>query len=136
MTFNMRLSTVAVIIALAVFGGFALSVPRAREIKDISPTQTLATTTPTLTLRDVYKKGVHTISGSVTAPDACTTVSAVAAFASSTGPNILINLTMPPDTGRCLEMPTKIPFSVTVAAPSQVPIEVHVNGVHADTTNP
>ena len=60
----------ATIIACVIFISFALSVPHTR---DVSVEQSLAETAniPLVTLRDSFRKGVHTISGSFEAPNAC-----------------------------------------------------------------
>src|SRR3989338_8418838 len=88
----------ATIIACVIFISFALSVPHTR---DVSVEQSLAETAniPLVTLRDSFRKGVHTISGSFEAPNACATVSAEATLvgnASSTW-NILVAISMQSD---------------------------------------
>ena len=136
MTFHTRLSTVALILTLAIVGGFALSVPRAREVHEVGLAP-VASTTPVVTLRDSLKKGVHTLSGSIEAPNACTAVSAEASLtdASSTTPHILLALSMPEDSGVCLQVPTKTSFSTSITAPAGASIEVRVNGTVASTTS-
>lgn len=137
MMFQTRLWAAAFIIAVVVVGGFFLSVPRAGEVRDLEPVAAVtAAAVPVVSVSDAYKKGVHTLSGSVTAPDACTSVSAEAsvADASSTSPRILLELTMPEDTGMCLEVPTEVSFSTAVEAPSDAALEVRVNGAAASTT--
>lgn len=132
-----RLFTVAAIIAALIIAGFALSVPHAREVPSNSAEETPAATVPAVILRDSFKKGIHSLSGTVTAPDACASVSAEASAtgdASSTS-GIQISLTIPPDTGTCLMVATKIPFSVQVGAPADAPVTVLVNGVAASTTS-
>ena len=74
---HMRLGTAAGIIALVILFGFVLSVPRAREVAEAPQIQTEAEV-PTVSLRDTFKKGVHTISGSIEAQNACMTASAQA----------------------------------------------------------
>lgn len=123
------------IIAAALIVGFALSVPHTRDVPHTLSAEKTETAPPAVTLSDTYKKGVHTLSGSVLAPDACTQVSADATLtgASST-PAIALALTLPEDAGPCLMVPTPVPFSVTLEAPKDAPIVVTVNGVEATTT--
>jgi len=134
MTFHSRLSTVACILAIVIIGGFFLSVPRVRDVDDIQPSVSAvpASTTPLVSLSDSYRKGVHTITGLVTAPNACTNASAEAALTETA--RILLNVSMPEDIGPCLQVPTNVPFTTSVTAPADAPIDVRVNGVAASTT--
>jgi hypothetical protein len=136
MMFQTRLWAAAFIIAVVIVGGFALSVPRAREVRETSSEEkaSTATGTPPVTIHDSVKKGLHTITGSVTAPNACAAVSAEASFASSTEPIIKLDITISEDSGVCLQVPTEIPFSASVAAPAAADIEARVNGLIASTT--
>lgn len=131
-----RLWLAAGIIAIVIAIGFAFSVPHTtRDTVSKSASEPVAST-PLVTLHDSYKKGSHTISGSLEAPDACGSVTPEAALmgeASSTQ-HIQIALTVPPTTGVCLEIPTVIKFSTTLVAPADLPITVVVNGVVASTT--
>jgi len=131
-----RLWTAAGIIALVVIVGFVLSVPRAGDVARTSLSQEVATPVPVVTLHDTFKKGVHTISGSLNAPNACTTAAAQASLitdASGTE-SILVAIAIPVDTGICLQVPTRVNFSTTVEAPAQLPLTATVNGVSATTT--
>ncbi len=130
-----HLSTAATIIALVILVFFVLSVPRAREVSQTQK-QDIPAETPLVTVRDSYKKGVHTLTGTVLAPDACTTVTARAAVSgdATSSQKIVLMLTMPSDLGICLEVPTRITFSTTVTAPASLPISVTVNGAEASTT--
>lgn len=132
-----RLAIAAGIVIAIVFGGFLISAPRAREARETTTINTKdeATTTAPVSVKDVYKKGVHTLSGTVTAPDACASVSASAVFASG-NQAIALNISMPPPTGVCLTIPTDIPFRAVVTAPEDTPIAVFVNGVNATTSSP
>lgn len=124
----------AAIITVVLIVSFALSVPHTR---DVGVERSLAvSTTPAVTVRDTFRKGVHTIIGAVRAPNACTSVTASAALegsASSTA-RILLALSVPEDQGICLQVPTDIPFQVSVTAPAEVPITTTVNGTVASTT--
>ena len=131
-----RLLVVATIIAVIILAGFALSVPHTRDgiLERTSSTATLIV--PVVAIRDVFKKGVHTITGSLSAPNACTAVSAEATLvgdASSTQ-NILVAISMPKDVGICLQKETAVNFSTTITAPAKLPIVTSVNGVLATTT--
>lgn len=135
MSSNARLALVAVIIAAVVIGGFFLSAPHAREVRVSAVRPAAPSTTPAVSIKDSYKKGVHTLTGSVTAPDACVTVSANATFAtSSETQEIDLDLSMPATDGLCLTVATEAPFKTTVSAPAGIPVVVRVNGAPATTT--
>ncbi len=132
-----RLLASAGIVAIVIIIGFALSIPHARD-GTIPPSSSRApaTTTPIVTLLDAYRRGVHTISGSVIAPDPCTLVTATATpmLSGTTTIGIALALTMPADQGICLELPSPITFSTHIAAPRGLPISVSVNGATASTS--
>lgn len=131
-----RLWVSAAIIAFVVLVAFALSVPHTRDIRVKEPLPSATTSVPAVTLRDAFKKGVHTISGSIEAPNACTLVSVSATLvgdASNAG-SILVAISMPPDSGVCLQVPTRVRFQTTLAAPAYLPITVTVNGSSATAT--
>lgn len=134
---HMRLWAAATIIALVVIVSFVLSVPNTRDLA-VPQVEHAAVTVPSVTLRDTFKKGVHTINGSVEASNACATVSAKASFASvaSSTENILVEISMLDETGVCLQLPTRISFQTTVTAPARTPITVTVNGATATTSTP
>lgn len=134
---HMHLWASAGIIAVVIVIAFAFSVPRTRDIaveESIVPTTDIV---PTVTLRDVYKKGVHTISGSLETPNACTTVlaSATATGTASSADSILVAIITQFDTGVCLQVPTSVRFETTVTAPADLPITATVNGSLATTTS-
>ena len=130
-----RLSTAATIIALAILILFVLSVPHAREVPQ-APKQNVPTEVPAVTVHDSYKKGTHTITGTLMAPDACTSVTAsVSAQGDAADPKgIALALVMPMNSGVCLEVPTRTIFSAAISAPPSLPITVTVNGIVASTT--
>jgi len=131
-----RLWIAATIIAFLIVVSFVFSVPHTRDVVRESAPQSV-TTVPLVTLRDVFKKGLHTITGSVEAPNACSIVTAQANLqgdASSTQ-SIQIALSMPVDTNVCLQLPTRMNFSTTITAPAQIPITATVNGLVATTTS-
>ncbi|MBI4088813.1 hypothetical protein HY415_01830 [Candidatus Kaiserbacteria bacterium] len=127
-----RLWVAAAIISFFILAGFMFSVPHTRDIAQV-PIQESAPVIPSVTLRDIFKKGVHTITGSVEAPNACTTVTALASLRSgaSGAGGIEVAITLSNGTGVCLELPTQISFSTTIAAPAGAPITATINGVTA-----
>lgn len=135
---HMRLWASAGIIALIVIAGFALSVPHTRDLAVIPKEPDATSSVPTVRVRDSYKKGVHTITGSILAPNACTAVEASASLEGSApgSVRILLSISLPVDTGICLQIPTDIVFQTTVSGPASAPITVTVNGAVASTTSP
>ncbi|MCX6790521.1 MAG: hypothetical protein NTV60_03290 [Candidatus Kaiserbacteria bacterium] len=127
-----RLWVVATIIASIILAGFALSVPRAKDgslpPKVPEPIESI----PAVTVRDVLKKGVHTITGSLLAPTACTSIEATASLVKDE--YILVSISMPKDSGVCLEEATTVSFSTTLVTPNTLPIKTTVNGKEASTT--
>lgn len=135
---HMRLWASAAIIALVILISFAFSVPRVRDVVEPISLVKEKITVPVITLNDSFKKGTHTITGSLETPNACTSVSAEATLvgnASSTE-GILVAISAPPDSGVCLQMPTKANFQTTISVPANLPIKVTVNGSEATTTAP
>ena len=131
---QMRLWASAAIIAGVVLLAFMFSVPHTRDLKVVEAP--VKPDVPFVTVHDSFKKGTHTLSGSLVAPNACAEVSSVASVrgdASSTS-SILIAMTLTLDTSLCLQVPTKISFQNILAAPADLPISVTVNGVVASTT--
>lgn len=132
----MRLRAAAGIIALIIFGGFILSVPRTRDGNAVPKEEVATVTTSSVTLRDTYKKGVHTISGSLEVPNACVSASAEASAVGGAddASGILVAITLTSGEGVCLQLPTQVKFSTTVSAPAALPLTATVNGVAATTT--
>lgn len=128
-----RLLIAAAIIGGAIIIGFVLSVPHTRDLPRPVEPEKVTPAIPTVSLHDGYKKGVHTITGNVTAPNACTQVAAHASLASSTQ-SIVVAATFAADSGVCLQVPTRITFSTTLAAPGGLPLSATVNGVSATIT--
>jgi hypothetical protein len=131
-----RLWLAATIIALVVFGGFVLSVPHTKDVDTGLSLESVATSVPIVTVRDSFKKGLHTITGSLEAPNACASVTAEATYSGDTPDTegILVALSLPEDSGVCLQVPTRVSFTATVSAPARLPITVTVNGTAATTT--
>lgn len=126
----------ASIIAVVIIASFVLSVPHTRDIPGTSLSPTVTRSVPLVTLHDSFKKGLHTITGSIEAPNACTIVTANASIvgdATSTK-SILVAISQASDAGVCLQLPIPIKFSVTISAPAELPITATVNGLSATTT--
>ena len=137
MTFRFsRLSTAAAMIALGIVVLFALSVPRTHELPVPPREAVTAANVPVVELHDAYKKGTHTLTGAVTAPNACSSVTAQAVLAgdASKTQSIQLALSLSNGTGVCLELPTRITFSTALSVPAGLPISTSVNGVAASTT--
>ena len=134
---RMRLWVSSAIIVAVILITFALSVPHTRDVKVAVNMQQETESVPSVTLRDLFKKGIHTISGSVEAPNACTSVNASATLVGdvSSKESILVTISMPSDSGVCLQAPTRTSFQTTVSAPANLPISVMVNGSLASTTS-
>lgn len=132
-----RLWTAAGIIGVVILVMFVLSVPRVSEVQTSVNESVPSIITPVVKISDVYKKGSHTIKGSIVTKDACTTVEVTAAGnngnASST--EILLAIKTLETSGVCLQIPTAIQFVTTVNAPSNLPITVTVNDTLASTTD-
>jgi len=131
-----RLWVAATIIAFFVLVGFVLSVPHTKDIGKFATAENAAPPMPAVSLTDSYKKGVHTISGSLRAPNACTAVTAHASLApdASGEDAVLVALSVTDDAGICLQVATPIYFTVTLAAPARLPVEATINGAAASTT--
>lgn len=131
-----RLWISAAIIALVIIIGFVFSVPHTRDVEEVSLRSTGPESVPEVSLRDSYRRGVHTITGSLTAPNACTEVSATAELlgSASTTESIAVRISMPADDGVCLQLPTRVSFETKLSAPAELPFTVFVNGAVASTS--
>lgn len=131
-----RLWVAAAIIAVVIFVGFILSVPHTRDIGNSSSSQNVATSAPSVSLHDSFKKGTHTITGLIEARNACASVSAQASLVgdATNASGILVMISLEKDSGVCLQVPTPIHFTTTVSAPAHLPITATVNGEVATTT--
>lgn len=131
-----RLLAAAAIIALAVIAGFLFYVPRTGDMLQSEKNEKNVPAVPSVSLRDSFKKGVHTITGSVEAPDACTTASAQASLVGDTPATsrIIVAVSLESGGGVCLELPTPASFSATIEAVAGIPLSATVNGVSATTT--
>ena len=92
---------------------------------------------PVVIVHDTYRKGVHTVNGTLMAPNACTFATAIATLVGSpSSQKIAVAVSLSPDVGVCLQLPQQIPFSTTLSAPSGLPIILTVNGIMASTSAP
>lgn len=130
-----RLRAAAAIIALAVAAGFLFSAPRTGDVAPAEEPKAANPATPFVSLRDSFKNGIHTITGSVEAPDACATAVAQASLEGDTpkARRIVVAISLESGAGVCLQLPTRTNFSATIAAPAGVPLSAAVNGVSAAT---
>ncbi len=126
-----RLWVVAAIIAAFILVGFVFSVPRVQDLPLPMLAAEAVAEAPSVVLHDAFKKGVHTITASLLAPNACAIVTASTTLQAE---NILVALEVATDTGVCLEMPTLMKVSTIITAPADTPISASVNGVMASTT--
>ena len=133
---SMHLWTASGIMILVIIVLSALSVPHVREVPAAVSNSVPALTPPTVTLHDAYRKGVHTFAGTITAPDACASITAEASLSGdpTTSQGIILALTMLDDSGVCLQIPTRINFQTTFTAPANLPLTITVNGKAASTT--
>lgn len=131
-----RLWVAATIIAGIILIGFVITVPRAGDVSEPRTTTEDEIVPPEVRLRDSFKKGMHTITGTVEAPNPCTVISATAIYedATSSDPSIRVVLSMPKDTGICVQQAVTLTFSTTVEAPANVPISATVNDGEATVT--
>lgn len=128
-----RLWVAAAIIAAFVVVSFLFSVPRAGDVPLESTLLTKeVASVPSVALHDAFRKGTHTITGTVEAPDACSSISAEALLVG--GATIQVVITLVPDEGVCLELPTRMNFSAMIDAPEGLPLSATVNGAPAETT--
>ncbi len=134
-----RLLISSAIIAFVVLISFSLSVPHTRDIAQKPLSAAVTENVPVVTLRDAFKKGLHTISGSLQVPNACTAVSASATLAGNASSTegmpaqagILVAISAQPDSGVCLQLSTQANFQTTISAPANLPFTVTVNGSEA-----
>ncbi|MDP1707247.1 MAG: hypothetical protein Q8L30_01720 [bacterium] len=127
---HMRLLVSSAIIVVAIVITFIISVPRTSDVEVTSMVLPETEIAPTVILRDSFKRGIHTISGSVEAPNVCALVSASAELIgdAQNEEGILVNISMQTDSEICLQIPANISFETTIEAPNNLPISATVNG--------
>ena len=127
-----RLWLASAIIIIVLVVGFVLSVPHTSEVIEKVTTQSKESRVPLVQLHDTFRKGVHTITGSIEVLNAC---AGVTAESSRTGDeSILVAISVSEDSNVCLQIPTDISFSTTVPAPANIPITATINGAPATTS--
>lgn len=131
-----RLWVSAAIIAFIIGIGFVFSVPHTRDVEEASTLSRVPEDVPHVSLRDSYRRGVHTITGSLLAPNACATATASSSLTgtASTTESILVEVSLSAAEGVCLQLPTRISFETTITAPARLPLTVLVNGSVASTS--
>ena len=127
------------IFVIVVLGAFLLSISRTQDGAVPASDKTAAKpfTVSSVVVKDSYssKTTTHTITGSVTVPTPCYTVTAKGSVDTSKDPQVIrIDLAIPTDTGLCLEEPAAKTFSVSASAPKSAVVSVFVNGTEASTT--
>ena len=130
-----RLRILAIIILGILVIGFILFVPRG-TVQSPSVVSNAEDQAAAVIVSDSFKKGTHTITGSIEVRNACVGVAAEASVQGDpTQPaGILIAVTRTPTEGICLELPTKVTFQKKVSAPKGTPISATVDGKPASTT--
>lgn len=127
----------AAILASIILASFVFLVPHTHDGVSTTLLPTTVPSVPTVALRDVFKKGIHIITGSLETPNVCTgvTVDATLTGTASSTQNILLAISMPNDSGICLQEKSTTQFSTTITAPQDSSLVVTVNGISATTTN-
>ena len=130
--------TIITILILAIIIGIVIS---SEHLKDYPiPQKQIATNAPALTIKlgsfsHSYRRGKYTLSGAIVVPTPCYSASATASIVSSTTPAIIrLDVTVPTDTGRCLQLSATTTFSVTQRATKNATVKVYINGTFATST--
>ncbi len=128
---------IGILVAVLAFV-FLFSVPRTYDDVDEQIIVVSETEAPKVSLKDVFKKGAHTLTGSIEAPNACASVDAEAMYEKDVSgeERISIAITLTQHDGICLQLPTQLRFSESVSAPADLPISVTVNGEPVTYTTP
>lgn len=106
------------------------SVPRTSDSIDDAVSTQVSPEAPKVTVQDVYKKGVHTLTGSLEADNACASVSSEAFHerGDERESHIRVAITLVHHEGTCLQLPTRMRFTTSLTAPAKLPIVATVNG--------
>jgi hypothetical protein len=130
----MRIALSVFLASIILVAGFVFSIPHANKDNEIGPsveTKSLSIL-PTIFIHDTYKKGIHSITGSLAIPTPCmkaTTEALVLPHEGSTTPQIIhIEISIPEDAGPCLQLAATSTFSASLSADANVVIEASVNG--------
>lgn len=129
----MRSWIIAGALIIALIGAYGVYALKAGEGANApKPPANSAPAASVVSVKDVYSKGIHTITGVVLAPDACTSIETT--VATSSAPSLY--LVTPADGDICLELPTEVPFSAEIDADATTSTMVYLNEVLATTTSP
>ncbi len=112
-----------------------------KHLKDYPlPQKQIATSTPTLAIKltsfsHSYRRGKYTFDGAITVPTVCYIASAKSALVPSTTPTLIrLTVTVPTDTGRCLQLPATTTFSIAQHSDKNATVRVYLNGKLATST--
>ncbi len=134
-----RLFIIALIlIAFGILSIFIFS-PHLTNNGNIAAHVSVATSTPhvitLVSLQNSYRRGKHTIKGSLVMPTPCYTITANTSMVPSTTPPVIrLNLVVPIDTGRCLALTATTTFSTTQVAAKGAIIKAYINNTFATST--
>jgi len=126
-------------IVLAIFVGIGIFISSEHLPDGMRVAMQVATSsTPAITLAsfsDSYHRGVHTLSGALITPTPCYIVVTQSTLVPSTTPPLIqLNLSIPQDTGRCLDLPATTTFRVTQHSARDSVVNVYLNGILATST--
>lgn len=129
-----RLYAAATIIAGAVLVSFLWSVPRVKDVEVQTEELQVASESlvaPAVELSTSYKKGTHTIEGTILAPNSCAVVSVEALPQGDPATSVVVAVTLTRSEVVCLQLPVTMEFETTVSAPEEVTFTTTVNGLPA-----
>lgn len=126
-----RVTGSALIILLVLFLGFTLSVPRTKDIVeegDALQTQE-SHPQPTLSLERSYRRGTHTLTGTLLVDTRCTKLTTEVEVTPEgiVPPTITLRLATEDTAGVCLMLSEERAFSITADAPEDATVLVFVN---------
>ncbi len=129
---------IAIALLVIIVVGIRLS---AKHLKDNPlPRTHVATDTHSTPIKLVsfsgsYRRGEYTLDGALTVPTVCYVASAKSSLVPSTTPSVIrLDVTVPIDTGRCLQLPATTTFSVRQRSGKGATIHVYVNNALATST--
>lgn len=128
----------AVVIAVTLFFGFFLLFGASKDVPaQRSSMAGSASDITLLSVSDSYHKGMHTITGTLMLPTACTPFAATTSPEGNGGTNgIRVDIASEVDDGVCLALPATTTFTATAAGAASSTVSVYLNGALATTTAP
>ncbi len=130
------LITIVIVIAIVI----AITTS-SKHLKDYSlSTTNIATSTQHSAIKlssfsHSYARGEYTFDGSITTPTTCYVASVKTSLVPSTTPQVIhLNVTVPIDTGRCLQLQATTTFSASQHALKSAIVRVYVNNLLATST--